>query len=167
MVVNIDASGCKSSQSTTDEPELLDLYRNRSFLSIVTVSWLTPLLKLGYSRPLDASDLPPISATLSAEILKERLDAAWSARSLRGATVSQWSFLYALFKAFGGTFALAGLLKLVGDVCALAAPFVLRAIIADVGGMSLVRQWADIYPGLLLCGLIFALQMINTVAVNT
>jgi hypothetical protein len=50
-----------------------------SFTSRLTFWWMQPLMKLGYSRPLEAGDLPPLSQEdCSAQVLSQ-FEASWTA----------------------------------------------------------------------------------------
>lgn len=140
--------------STTQAAE-----KRASLLSQMFVTWLTPLLSLGYRKPLEQSDLPPLRPALEAGHLQDRFGRCWETRS---SSQSQYSVLLASVDAFGGPFFLAGVLKFLGDVCALTSPLILSWIIAD-----LKKDLRDIYYGIALCLLIFVLQMVNTMAVNS
>jgi ABC-type multidrug transport system fused ATPase/permease subunit len=51
-------------------------YDVAGFLSRLTFLWMQPLMRLGYSRPLEATDLPPLPWTLRAAQVLEALRAA-------------------------------------------------------------------------------------------
>jgi len=51
-------------------------YDVAGFLSRLTFLWMQPLMRLGYSRPLEATDLPPLPWTLRAAQVLESLRAA-------------------------------------------------------------------------------------------
>lgn len=135
-----------------------DGYENTGIISQALVTWLTPLLSIGFKRPLEATDLPPLRPALRSDYLRERLTQAWIRRK---ESSSVYNLLLALLDAFGRLFWLAGLLKLIGDICALSSPLVLSLIIAD-----LKQTDRSLTYGILLCLLIFALQMTNTLTVN-
>jgi ABC-type multidrug transport system fused ATPase/permease subunit len=149
-----------SSSSSIDD----DLYnspeRHASYFSQMLVTWLTPLLRLGYERPLEASDLPVLAKPFRAAYLQRRLASTWEIRRNQS---GKWALLWALLDAFGRPFYLAGLLKLLGDACGLSSPVVLGWIIQDLKNPG--KNFP--YYGLGLCAAIFGLQMINTLSVNT
>jgi ATP-binding cassette subfamily C (CFTR/MRP) protein 1 len=51
-----------------------------SWLSVLTFSWITPILDLGYARTLQATDLYAVDESRSAGPLGAGLDAAWDRR---------------------------------------------------------------------------------------
>ena len=99
--------------------------------SIITFSWLNPIIKLGYTRPLEEEDLWKLSKGDQAEELTRRFNVHWNkelARSTRahgeaagagaegaGEAAAQPSLLRALRRTFGCRFALGGFIKLFND----------------------------------------------------
>lgn len=137
------------------------LYARAGWLSRALVLWLSPLLALGYRRPLEPSDLPALASGYRAAHVRDRLRTAWETRRSQGGTGS-YRLLWACFDAFGGPFMWAGVLKLIGDCCALTSPILLSTVI-----QSLRRGEAiNVTQGILLCLAIFFLQQINTLTVN-
>ena len=62
-----------------DEAQVIPIV-NASFLSILTYSWLNPIMVLGYQRALQASDLWKMDPSREAEPLCAKLDRAWAKR---------------------------------------------------------------------------------------
>lgn len=143
-------------EDSTESSEL-----HTGLLAQMLVTWLTPLLYLGYRRPLEAADLLPLGLNFKAAYLYEVIRRKWA---LRKASINsnRWVLLRACCDAFGGAFYAAGVLKFIGDVCGLSSPVVLGLIIAD-----LKRPERNLATGIGLCLLIFVLQMINTITVNS
>lgn len=52
-----------------------------SFFSLLTFSWITPLLGLGYARPLEASDLYKLQDERAAAVIAEKINASYERRS--------------------------------------------------------------------------------------
>jgi hypothetical protein len=52
------------------------------WLSLVTFDWITPLLSLGYARPLEASDLYKLQDDRSASYIADRILASFDARRI-------------------------------------------------------------------------------------
>ncbi|QRV96276.1 ABC transporter transmembrane region [Ceratobasidium sp. AG-Ba] len=118
-----------------------------SFISILTYSWLTPIMMLGYQRALQAPDLWRVRPEDEAAPLCKALDEAWSGRVEEARTRSKrkkhWrqiskpnkteeekpSLAWALNDALGKSFWLAGAYKVVGDATQLMAPLLVKAII--------------------------------------
>ncbi|EJU01052.1 ABC protein [Dacryopinax primogenitus] len=51
-----------------------------NFLSILTYAWISPLMTLGYQRPLQATDLWAMDDSRKSELLSSKLTAAWERR---------------------------------------------------------------------------------------
>jgi hypothetical protein len=51
---------------------------NVSFLSRVTVTWLTPLITLSRRRPIYPSDLPPCAPGLTSDVLRTAFNVEWT-----------------------------------------------------------------------------------------
>ncbi|EPS96092.1 hypothetical protein FOMPIDRAFT_101769 [Fomitopsis schrenkii] len=62
-----------------DDAKLLPIAYS-SFISILTYSWINPLMVLGYQRTLQATDLWKLDPSREAGTLGTRFDAAWAAR---------------------------------------------------------------------------------------
>ncbi|KAG8939798.1 hypothetical protein FRC00_013519, partial [Tulasnella sp. 408] len=54
-----------------------------SFLSKMTYHWITPVMTLGFQRPLQATDLWKMDSSREAEYLSARLENSWSRRVAR------------------------------------------------------------------------------------
>ncbi|PJF19609.1 ATP-binding cassette transporter YOR1 [Paramicrosporidium saccamoebae] len=130
-----------------------------SLFSQMFVTWLSPLLSLGYRRPLQPSDLPVLRPALRSPDLYQRFASRWETRR---SSPSRYSVLRTGLDVFGRPFGWAGVLKLGGDICALISPLVLSWIIADLKHLPRSLPY-----GLALCASIFVLQMINTLSVNS
>lgn len=66
--------------ATFEDSEVLPL-ANCSFLSYLTYAWIYPILALGYSRTLQATDLYKLDETRTTKYLSDNLDAAWERRT--------------------------------------------------------------------------------------
>lgn len=62
---------------------------NASFVSVLTYAWLTPLMTLGWQRPLQAPDLWRVRAEEEAAPLSKAFDEAWAKRVARAKTRSK------------------------------------------------------------------------------
>ena len=93
-----------------------------------TFGSLNPTLKLGYSRPLQQRDLPPLRQEDSSRLVTARLDDELFALAATGCADRE-PVGRALWRSFGAEFSRAGLLKLASDACQLATPLLLKRII--------------------------------------
>ncbi|KAG8995316.1 hypothetical protein FRB94_009288 [Tulasnella sp. JGI-2019a] len=68
--------------ATLDDAEEIPLAQ-ANIMSQLTYSWITPIITLGYQRPLQALDLWKLDASRKAEFLSKKLDASWKRRCER------------------------------------------------------------------------------------
>lgn len=132
------------------------------WVSQLLVSWMSPLLSLGHRRPIQSTDLPPLRPFFQATTLKASFGESWKHYTVR-TPVGKYALLWAALRTYGGPFYAAGLLKLVGDICAVSAPWIVRIIIKDLKAQE---NRMTLWMGIALCVGIFVLQMINTLTVN-
>lgn len=136
---------------------------SRSLFSRLTLSWLTPVLRHGYRRPLTDADLCDLPESLSALSTGDAFGIAWSntKESQRPAP----AVVFALLKAYGRSFAMGGLLKFVSDICAFVQPWLLGRLLLFVGTYS---YQADIAPrpwnhGVMIAVWMFLFAVLQTV----
>lgn len=55
------------------------------WISLVTFGWMTPILSLGYSRPLEAPDLYKLQENRSAAYIAEKIEASFERRRIEAA----------------------------------------------------------------------------------
>lgn len=101
--------------------------------SLLTFSWMSPLMKLGYSTFLTESNLPPLPQRISAATARDALNKEWQKQKL---SHSRPSLSWALIKAFGFQFGIGGLFKLFQDCLAFTQPQLLRLLIKFVNDYS-------------------------------
>lgn len=142
-----------------------------NIFSIVTSSWLTNLLKLGYERPLNPSDLYLLDEKFRTEALVEQLDECWRERSSNPR--AKWPLYWALSDAFGSKLYLSGILKFIGDSANMSSPFILRLLILNMATTeTFASMWSESVAsrerlkGYGLCLLLFAMQLLGNVVVN-
>lgn len=135
-------------------------------LSKIFSFWMGDILKKGYQRPLERSDMYRLGEQYLTKTVSRQLDAAWTTRK---AVEQEWPLLWSISDAFGGPFYVAGLLKLFGDVAAMTTPFALKCLISTIQSSMAVNNTsvALIREGYVYCFIIFGLQVMNTVAVNS
>ncbi|KAF7327458.1 ABC protein [Mycena kentingensis (nom. inval.)] len=68
-----------SPPQSLDDAQIMPM-SDASLLSRLTYSWITPLLRLGYQRTLQATDLWRVAPEHEAGYVAEKLDAAWERR---------------------------------------------------------------------------------------
>lgn len=67
-------------KSSLDDSELIP-EATASFLSLLTFSWITALLGLGYARPLEASDLFKLQDSRAAATIADKISASYERRA--------------------------------------------------------------------------------------
>ena len=97
--------------------------------SVLTFSWMTPLMKHGYKQYLTQDDLWNLRTRDSTKVTGATMEDSWS-RELTKKRPSLW---LAMFRGFGGPYYRAILIKTVSDVLSFAQPQLLRLLIAFVG----------------------------------
>ncbi|KAF8332585.1 P-loop containing nucleoside triphosphate hydrolase protein [Cantharellus anzutake] len=133
---------------TMDDAKLIP-HANASWLSVLTFDWMTPILNLGYARPLETVDLWRLPDSYSAEVYADRIlesfqrrhEAAeeYNARLASGEIKPGWGRKI-WWKLRGNAekrekhgekryFWLAGLLKVIADTAQITSPLVVKAII--------------------------------------
>ncbi|RXW24280.1 hypothetical protein EST38_g1589 [Candolleomyces aberdarensis] len=71
-------------KASVEESELIPEV-NANWLSLVTFEWVTPLLALGYARPLEAPDLWRLQDDRSSAVIAERINASFDRRTVEAA----------------------------------------------------------------------------------
>lgn len=125
-------------------------YSSASLLSKCTFHWLVPLLRLGYSRPLELADLGYLPEKHTNENQYRRFNEVYSKEKskaeAKGSRVSLWC---CFLKTYWRTALAGGLIKVVGDIIGLMGPLSISLILEYVdrvaaGSYSSVN--ADPYP---------------------
>ncbi|KAJ3152694.1 hypothetical protein HDU86_005569 [Geranomyces michiganensis] len=132
-------------------------------LSLLSVSWLSPLVSLGSRRPLEIEDVPHLSASLQAATLADRLKPYW--RKLAAAQASCQKppvLLWHISKAVGGPWIFSGIGATVSIACELLSALVLQQLIFALAPDSTTTDppWIDSAVGLAV--LLFVLQVLRS-----
>ena len=103
-------------------------YEYADIFSVLTFSWMTPLMKYGYQVFLTQDDLFDLRRRDTTRTTSEALEHTWE-RELQKKKPSLW---LALFKAFGGSYARGALVKAGSDCLAFVQPQLLRLLIGFI-----------------------------------
>ena len=95
------------------------------FLSRVTFAWVGPLMRVGYSRPLESADIPLVAPNRSSTVITDKLQASFDRRRSRG---DQYPLLWSLNEVFFREFWFGGLCRIAADSLLVTAPFVLKCV---------------------------------------
>ncbi|KAJ5480698.1 hypothetical protein N7539_006592 [Penicillium diatomitis] len=108
-----------------------------SFLSKVTFQWMSPLMKVGYLRPLDLQDIWTVNPDRAVDVLSERLDAALQNRIARG---TKRSLVWALYDTFRFEFLLGAVCQIISSLLLVFAPYLTRYLIAYATDAYVAQQ---------------------------
>ena len=103
-------------------------YDYANIFSVLTFSWLTPLMKYGYKEYLTQEDLWNLRDYDTARATGDKFEASWE-QQLEKKKPSLW---IALLTAFGGPYLFGTLVKTFSDILNFAQPQLLRFLIAFV-----------------------------------
>ncbi|KAL4105868.1 hypothetical protein PRIC1_003924 [Phytophthora ramorum] len=154
-----DSSKTASTWMPADAPGLGDRYPSQlsGCLGNIFFSWVTPLMKLGNERPLESDDLFQLDPHNRAANVSEAFAVAWDAQKRS----SKPSLVWALGKAFGLKFVVAGFLKLVHDSLQFVGPMIIKDIIAYLSDPA-----APLSEGLTYAGVIFVSGVVQSFALR-
>lgn len=127
--------------------------------SRLTFSWMTPLMKFGYSNYLTEDDLWALQKTDTSRATGEAFQRAWEYELEHRKKPSMW---LALFHAYGGPYALAAIFKLLNDVSQFLQPQLLRLLISFVGSYDGVREPQPVIKGAAIALAMFAIAVFQT-----
>jgi ABC-type multidrug transport system fused ATPase/permease subunit len=98
-----------------------------SIFSIISFQWMSPLMKVGYLRPLELQDIWTVNPDRAVDVLSGRLDAALEKRTESGINRP---LLWALYDTFRFEFLLGGICQLFSSLLLVFAPYLTRYLIA-------------------------------------
>jgi ATP-binding cassette subfamily C (CFTR/MRP) protein 1 len=98
-----------------------------SFFSIISFQWMSPLMKVGYLRPLELQDIWTVNPDRTVEVLSSRLDSALERRTESGINRP---LVWALYDTFRFEFLLGGICQLFSSLLMVFAPYLTRYLIA-------------------------------------
>ncbi|KAI8820425.1 P-loop containing nucleoside triphosphate hydrolase protein [Fimicolochytrium jonesii] len=107
------------------------LQSSKNIWTYVTVSWLTPLMRLGYKRPLQVEDLYRLPPDNSAEHLSKTLDPFWNdlAEYKKGKRAEPPNLTRLIIRKFFWTWFLSFTCQLLAMTCEVVSPLIIKEII--------------------------------------
>lgn len=130
--------------------------------SILTFSWMTPLMKYGYKEFLTQDDLWNLRKRDATRATGEALREAWDLE-LEKKRPSLW---IALFRGFGGPYYRATLIKALSDCLAFVQPQLLRLLISFIDSYRTGQQHQPIIRGAAIAIAMFAVSVSQTVCLH-
>ncbi|KAJ5980294.1 hypothetical protein N7481_007592 [Penicillium waksmanii] len=108
-----------------------------SFLSVVYFQWMSPLMRVGYLRPLELQDIWTVNPERAVDVLAERLDVALENRTASG---SKRALVMALYDTFRFEFLLGAVCQLFSSLLLVFAPYLTRYLIAFATDAYIAEQ---------------------------
>ena len=130
--------------------------------SILTFSWMTPMMKYGYKNFLTADDLWNLRRRDTTKITGGQLQEAWDAE-LEKKNPSLW---IAMFRAFGAPYFRGALIKTISDTLAFVQPQLLRLLITFVDSYQRGNEHQPVIRGVAIALAMFATAILQTVALH-
>ncbi|KAI8300472.1 Metal resistance protein YCF1 [Colletotrichum sp. SAR11_240] len=128
--------------------------------SLLTFSWMTPLMRYGYKQYLTEDDLWGLAKKDQTKNTGDAFQDAWEIE-LKKKNPSLW---IAMFRAYGGPYAVAALFKIVNDVTQYLQPQLLKYLIAFVDSY---RSDSDAEEEPVIWGAALALAMFACAVLQT
>lgn len=144
-------------ETVPDDEEPLDCSSpeaDASLWSKITFSWLSPLVALGYKRPLEQEDLFPLGRDDQSKHISDTFAVAWAKEQSEHPTAP--SVRRALWRAFGWKFMLLAIPKLFNDGAQFVGPIFLEQLVKYTEEGSTMPEWRGyvyaiaIFAGLLI-----------------
>lgn len=98
-----------------------------SFFNLLTFQWMSPLMTVGYRRPLELNDIWLVNPDRSAEVLVNKLNTSFDRRVARG---DKYPLLWAMHDTFKFEFWVGGACNLFASVFQVMSPFTLKYLIS-------------------------------------
>ncbi|KAL0096556.1 multi drug resistance-associated protein MRP [Phycomyces blakesleeanus] len=138
-----------------DEHECPEL--NSSIFGRLTFDWMTPLMRLGYQKPLVMDDLWDLKHDDQSEVIGKKFQANWDIEMKK----EHPSLLRALVKSLGGPFLLAAVFKIFQDILQFTQPILLRELMGWVASHS-GDEPEPVYRGVLISVAMFVTAITQT-----
>ena len=130
--------------------------------SILTFSWMTPLMKYGYKEYLTQDDLWNLRKRDTTKVTGLILEETWS-DEIEKKRPSLW---IALFRGFGGPYFRATVIKTLSDILSFVQPQLLRLLISFVDSYRRGRTPQPVIRGAAISLAMFAVSVLQTVLLH-
>ncbi|CAK5273937.1 unnamed protein product [Mycena citricolor] len=124
--------------------------------SVWTFSWMTSLMAKGATRPITEEDLPSLVPSDESEHLGNLLEGYLHKYGV-------WS---SLFRAYGGPYVAAVVLKVIQDALAFLQPQLLRLLLAFISRYQDAGPQPSAAEGFSICVLMFIASVVQTILLN-
>ncbi|KAI9668256.1 MAG: hypothetical protein M1821_001076 [Bathelium mastoideum] len=138
-----------------------------NIFSIITFQWISPLMRVGYQRPLEPNDIWLVNPNRGVDLLAAKLSASFDKRVKRG---DAKPLVGALYETFKFDFVLGGVCQLTSSIIQVISPFTLKYLIKFAGEAWAAQHDNSPQPSLGRgLGLVFAIwimQIIQSTCTN-
>ncbi|KAK3940375.1 hypothetical protein QBC46DRAFT_127013 [Diplogelasinospora grovesii] len=131
--------------------------------SLLTFSWMTPMMKYGYSHFLTEDDLWALSKKDKTKNTGQAFHDAWQHELDHRKNPSLW---VALFRAYGGPYVLAAVFKVGNDISAFIQPQLLRYLISFIDSYRDGQEPQPIVKGAAIALAMFAVAIFQTTMIH-
>ncbi|KAL2164206.1 hypothetical protein VTH06DRAFT_3422 [Thermothelomyces fergusii] len=134
-----------------------------TIFSRLTFSWMTPLMKYGYSTFLTEEDLWGLAKSDTTKATGDAFEEHWQRELKRRKNPSLWR---ALFGAYGGPYMLAAVFKVFNDISQFTQPQLLRFLIAFIASYSSGGEPQPVIKGASIALAMFAVAAFQTTMIH-
>ena len=127
--------------------------------SLLTFSWMTPLMRHGYKQFLTEEDLWNMAKGDSTASTGEAFEEAWQHELRNRKNPSLW---LAMFRAYGGPYLIAGLFKVGNDVSQFTQPQLLRYLLSFVDSFRPGEETQPVVKGAAIALGMFFIALFQT-----
>ncbi|KAH8910126.1 hypothetical protein BR93DRAFT_925155 [Coniochaeta sp. PMI_546] len=131
--------------------------------SLLTFSWMTPLMKYGYSHFLTEEDLWALAKSDTTKATGKALETAWQLEVEHRKDPNLW---IALFRSYGGPYVIAAFFKAGNDLSAFAQPQLLRLLLTWVDSYRPGQEPEPVIKGAAIALAMFAAAVLQTTMIH-
>ncbi|KAF9609563.1 hypothetical protein IFM89_017202 [Coptis chinensis] len=140
-----------------EEPGCLKVtpYSNAGIFSLVTLSWLNPILSIGAKRPLELKDIPLLAPKDRSKTSYKVLNSNWEKLKAEN-TLKQPSLAWAILKSFWKEAALNAIFAGLNTLVSYVGPYLVSYFVDYLGGIETFP-----HEGYILAGIFFAAKLVE------
>jgi ATP-binding cassette subfamily C (CFTR/MRP) protein 1 len=131
--------------------------------SLLTFSWMTPLMKYGYANFLAEEDLWALAKNDATKSTGKAFEDSWQYELKHRKNPSLW---LALFRSYGGPYVIAAFFKMGNDLSAFAQPQLLRLLLNWVDSYRDGQEAQPVIKGAAIALAMFAVAVLQTTMIH-